>query len=171
MFLLGMALLFFAVDAINSFFNSRPDAGYLYPSQNWLRLISGTTFGLAIPLLLVPIFNQTIWTESIDEPSVGTFRQYFLMLAVALLLDLAILADIAWVRFIFAILTIGTIVFLLSMVYTVLWVIIFKKEYQFKKFNQLWIWFVAGFGTTFLQISIFDAIRFASTGTWAGFTL
>jgi uncharacterized membrane protein len=171
MILMGIALLFFALDGINSYLNFLPDVRPLYVSQNWLRLISGTMLGLSIPLLLVPIFNQTVWTHSVDEPSVGSFRQYFLLLGIALLLDFAILADIEWLRLIFSILTILTVVMLLSLVYSVLWIIILRREYRFERLRQLWFWLIAGFGTTLLQIGAMDAIRYALTGSWAGFTL
>jgi uncharacterized membrane protein len=171
MILLGVALIFFAIDGINSYLGFLPNSPQLYVSQNWLRLISGTMLGLAIPLLLVPIFNQTIWAQTLDEPDVSTFRHFFWMLGIALLLDLVILVDIQWLRFAFAILTILTVVMLLTMVYTVLWIIIFKRECRFECLRQLWFWLTAGFGTTLLQIAVMDIIRLAVTGTWSGFTL
>lgn len=167
MVLLGVALILFAIDGINSYLAFLPTSPQLYASQNWLRLITGTMLGLAIPLFLVPIFNQTVWRESTAEPIVHTFRHFFLMLGIALAIDLVILADVQWLRFAFAILTIFTVVTLLTMVYTTLWIIILKKEYRFEHLRELWFWLVSGFGTALAQIAAMDAIRLAVTGTWA----
>lgn len=171
LYLLGAALLIFAIDGINSYLGFSANSFHLYAPQNWLRLVSGTMLGLAIPLLLVPIFNLTVWSQSIPEPAVSTFKHFFLMLGITLALDLIILADIPWIRFAFAILTILTVVMLLTIVYTVLWIIITRRENRFDNLRQLWFWFTAGFGTTLLQISTLDIIRLALTGTWAGFTI
>lgn len=171
LWLLGASLLLFAIDGINSYLGFVSSAPHLYAPQNWLRLVTGTTLGLAIPLVLMPIFNQTVWANSLPEPIVSSFRKFFLMLAIGLGLDLLVLANIGWIRFVFAILTIFTVAFLLTVVYTVLWIIITKREYRSISLKQLWFWLVAGFGTTLLQVSALDAIRLVLTGTWAGFSL
>lgn len=167
MWLLGGALILFTIDGINSYLGFLPSSPRLYASQNWLRLVTGTMLGLAIPLFLVPIFNQTVWRQSIDEPIVHTFQHFFFMLGIALLIDLAILADVQWLRLVFAILTIFTVMALLTMVYATLWIIIFKREYRFERLRDVWFWLVSGFGTALAQIAAMDAIRYAVTGTWA----
>jgi uncharacterized membrane protein len=58
---LGAFLLLFAVDGINSYLHFFPGAPGLYPSQNWLRLASGTGVGLGIAAVLMPVAIQMVW--------------------------------------------------------------------------------------------------------------
>jgi hypothetical protein len=56
------------------------------------------------------------------------------------------------------------------MVYTMVWVMLIKKENAFQGLSKLWLPLTAGFGTAVLQIFLFDIIRLTLTGTWAGFS-
>jgi hypothetical protein len=58
---------------------------------------------------------------------------------------------------------------LLTLLYTVIWILIFRKENEFSNWRDLGWWTAAGSVTAGLQIALLDAIRFLLTGTWSGF--
>ncbi len=166
---IGISLLLFVVDGVNSFLAFDPIGFRFYTPQNGLRLFTGATLGLAIPLFLVPVFNLAAWKDTLAEPSVRTFRKYFLMLAAALLLASAVLVDAAWLRFVFAILSVLTVVAILVIVYAALWMILIRREANLISARQLWPWLTAGLGSALIQIALMDLLRYGLTGTWQGF--
>ena len=68
-----------------------------------------------------------------------------------------------------ALLSSGTILLILSLIYTIIWGYLIKKENQFHSWKQMAFLLLAGFTTALLQIAAMDAVRYALTGTWAGF--
>jgi hypothetical protein len=60
---------------------------------------------------------------------------------------------------------------LLTLVYTLLWVMIFKKENSFQNWRECVVYIGIGLVTTVIQIGLFDWIRWSLTGSWAGFQI
>ena len=60
---------------------------------------------------------------------------------------------------------------ILTMVYTMVWVIVLRWENKFLTLYQLILPLVGGFGLALLQIVLLDVARYALTGTWDGFHL
>ena len=63
------------------------------------------------------------------------------------------------------------VLMLLTLVYGMLWMIVFRSENKVVSARQLLVPLVAGFGMALLQIAILDLLRFAITGSWDGFHL
>jgi hypothetical protein len=168
--LLGFLLLF-AVDGINSTLRFFPGMSGLYDPQNWLRLITGSGMGIAIAAMLVPVFYSAVWSDPQTSSTLSTWRSFLPLVGITGLLDLLVLSQLSLVLLPLAILSSLTVVLILTLVYTVLWLLIWKKDGQCKGFQQLFPWLLIGFATAVLQIILMDALRFSITGTWAGFTL
>ncbi|GIW06160.1 MAG: hypothetical protein KatS3mg060_0965 [Dehalococcoidia bacterium] len=86
---MALALLFIAImgfDGVNAlFFDLR--LPHAYPPQNWLRLVTGALCGLGIALLILPIFNFSVWRNGEYRAIVGLRG-----LAVLLLVEAAFVA-------------------------------------------------------------------------------
>jgi hypothetical protein len=65
---------------------------------------------------------------------------------------------------------VGVIV-LLTMVYTMLWLMVFKLESRYNRIEQLVLPLVGGFAVGMVQIGMLDLVRYFFTGTWEGFHL
>ena len=61
------------------------------------------------------------------------------------------------------------LVILLTALYTVIWVLIMKRENSFERWSELTWWILGGFTSAIVQIALVDLIRFLVTGTWSGF--
>jgi hypothetical protein len=70
-----------------------------------------------------------------------------------------------------AIISVLGVVLLLTMVYTIVWVMITGQENKYTKIRQLWLPILAGFTITMIQTFGIDMLRFWLTGTWGGFPL
>lgn len=169
--LLGLLLLAFAVDGVNSYLHFFPGAPALYEPANWLRLVTGTGMGLALSAVLLPVFHQTMWRDWNSIPALGSLRQAGSLLLLAVILIFAVLWENPLVLYPLALLSAAGVVVLLTMVYSMVLVMLFKVENRFQQWGQLWLPIMGGLAITLVQVGIIDWGRFLLTHTWAGFPL
>ena len=168
---LGIFFLAFAVDGVNSYLNLFTGNILLYTSQNWLRLVTGTLLGTGMGVMLAAAFQQAVWKDYDPRPSLANFRQLGFLLAAGAVIDLAVLSNNPLLLYPLAVLAAATVLVILTLAYTMLWSLISKRENTFRTWQGMWVALSAGFTTALMQIVVIDALRFALTGTWAGFTL
>jgi uncharacterized membrane protein len=168
---LGAFLIAFGLDGVNSYMHFFPVSPRLYGPENWLRLLTGTGLGLGIAAILIPVVNQTLWRNSDPQPVLQSWRQFLPLLGLAALIDLAILSGVWQLLYPLAILSAIGILAVLTLVYTLVWVMVTRQENHFSGWRQLWMPLMAGFLTAMIQIGVLDAARYWFTGTWEGFNL
>ncbi len=172
---IGVVLILFVVafgiDGVNSFAHLIPGIPFVYQSQNGLRLITGTGMGLGIAAVLVPVFNQAVWIDYTDTPALGKWRDLAILLIVGVTVSLGIYTQNPLIIYPLAVLSGLGVMVILTLVYTIIWVLFSKTENRYHKIQQLWIPLTLGFLTALLQISVIDAGRFILTKTWAGLPL
>lgn len=166
---LAFFLLAFAIDGGNSYLHLFPNMPSLYQPQNWLRLVTGTGVGLGIAAVLVPVFNQVVWSNLDNRPSLQGWSELFPLLGLAAIMDLAVLSNNPLLLYPLALFSAFGIILILTMVYTVVWLMITKQENRINKYQELPIPIMAGLSTAMAQLILLDVARFWLTGTWAGF--
>ncbi len=169
LFLFGVFALSWVVDGVNSFGMLVPFMPSLYATQNWTRLVTGTGMGLAISVILMPSFIQTMFTRWEDASMFGDWRHVAVLVFGAALLDVLILAEFPWVLYALSALSAVGVMALLTMVYSMVVVMLYKKENTIEQVAQLVLPLTAGFILALLQIGAFDLVRYMMTGTWEGF--
>jgi len=173
--LMTLLILFYAVDGVNSYFylppflKLFPGMPHLYQPSNVLRLITGTGVGLVIAMVLYPAFWGSIVPSPDPRPAIKGLLIAFVMLGLGVLVDLLILTGSVYVLLPAALVSAGGVLLLLTMVYSLILIMIFKKENQFTRLSQITRYAIAGFMLAVTQIALFDMIRFIITGTWNGF--
>ncbi len=70
-----------------------------------------------------------------------------------------------------ALLSVLSLLTILILAYTLIWVLLLKRDNSFDSWKQLQPVLLLAMITTLVQIGLIDAGRFLLTGTWAGFTL
>ena len=167
--ILGVFALAFIIDGTNSYFHLFPGFSGIYDPRNWLRLITGTGLGLGIAAVLYPVVNQTLWFDWEDTPALGSWRQLGTLLILSALIVLAMLSNMPLLLYPLALVSAANVLLVLGLVYTVVWVLILKKENCFNTFKDIrWV-AIAGFTTALAQIALMDYGRLWLTGSWAGF--
>lgn len=175
---LGAPLLLFfiafGVDGSNSYlyllkqtsgaFENIPN---LYTPNNTLRLFTGSGMGIALASILFPAFNQTVWQTADNERALD-WRKLAALVGIIVLVDLLILTDISFVLYPVAILSALGVLALLTIVFTMAWLMIMRQENAFSRISELWMPFLAGTTLAFLMIAAIDLLRFKLTGTWGG---
>jgi uncharacterized membrane protein len=171
MAVLAAFVLLFGIDGANSFLHFFPGVTGLYEPQNWLRLITGTGVGLGIAAVLVPVVNGTLWQTYDARASLPGLMALVPLLALAGLLDLALLSGLPFLLYPLALLSGAGVFLILSMVYGMVWLMLTRRENTARTWQQVWTPWLAGFLTALVQVGAFDAARLWLTGTWGGFPL
>ena len=171
MILFGFFALAWVLDGTNSFLMLVPGAPNVYQTQNWTRLVTGTGMGLAVSIVLVPSFIQTMFSDWEEVSYLANWRQLTGLLMGAALLIFLVLLEIPWILYPLALLSAAGVLGLLIMVYSMVFVMVFKKENAYKRFSQLVDPLAAGYFVALLQIAVIDLLRYLWSGTWGGFNL
>jgi uncharacterized membrane protein len=164
-------VLAFAVDGGNSYLHFFPNIAGLYTPNNEMRLITGTGMGLALSWFVLPAFNQTVWQDWDERSSLADGRSLVTLLVLAVALDLLVWSENPVVLYPLALLSAFGVMALLTMAYTMVWVMLTRRENSFTRLCGLLPALTAGFLTALAQISLFDVLRFMLTHTWMGFNL
>lgn len=175
---LAIFFLAFGIDGSNSYLyllkqtyeGFLPQVPNIYIPNNTLRLLTGSGMGIAMASVLYPVVNQTLWREEDERPAL-TWKEFGILLGIILLVDLGILSDQPVILYPIAFLSVLGVLALLTMVFSMAWIIIMRQENVFETLKQLWLPATAGLTLTFLMISVIDLLRLSLTGTWGGFPL
>jgi len=143
----------------------------LYIPNNTLRLLTGSGMGLGIAAVLLPAFNQTIWSTEVERAALPNLKSFGLLAGIQLILDLLVLTQSPVVLYPLAIISVLGVLVLLTMVYCMVWVMIMGEENKFARLSQLWLPLLAGFTIAMIQTAGVDAVRFWLTGSWSGFPI
>lgn len=168
---LAAFMLIFTVDGVNSMLTSFFPISPLYPPSNLLRLSTGLLMGVVLANLLLPLWNQTLWKQSNPRPVLQSWRQLALLMVCELILGALVWLDIPILYYPIAILSTGTVIVILGMVYTLLWSIILNKENTLDKLKDGITFYLLGVICALLQIGLMDLIRMSMTGSWSGFQI
>jgi uncharacterized membrane protein len=163
---LVLFFLFFAVDGINSTLAVIPGLSLLYEPSNLLRLSSGFLMGITLANLVMALWNQTLWADSDPTPLLREWKQIGLLIAICAAAGALIIADIDFLYYPVAILSVAGIFMVLSMVYSLLWTIILKQENTLHLSRDGLRIFIMGITTAILQIGAIDLLRYSLSGTW-----
>lgn len=168
---LVLLVLFYALDGLNSLFTlySSLQSWSLYLPNNPLRLFTGLGMGLAISGLYYPLMGQTIWVDFSLERSLAGARDWLLWAGGGIVIGLLVLTGNPLILYPLTLLSTGGLLVLLTLLYTVIWILLSRRENSFSSWGDLGWWILAGFGTASLQIALIDAVRYFLTGTWSGF--
>ncbi len=173
---LAVFFLAFAVDGSNSYlalikntyagaFGNIPN---LYVTNNTTRVFTGSGMGIAMGSVLFPMYNQSVWRLPIEQPALG-WRKFGLLVGIVLLLDFAMLTQNAFVLYPIAFISSAGVVAMLTMVFSIVWIMVMQQDNAFEHVRQLWLPVVAGITLAFLLIVGIDLFRFNLTHTWQGF--
>ena len=167
----GVFVLAFAIDGSNSYLHFFPSVDGIYEPQNWSRLVTGMGMGLAMAAAVVPAFNQTIWKDWEDVSAFRSWKHMGLLIVIAAVLTLLVLTEAAWVIVPVAVISTLGVYGLLVMIYTIVTVMILKRDNTYTSLKDLLFPLICGAILALIQIGVFDLARYLWTGTWLGFNL
>ena len=169
----GLVVLFlvYALDGLNSLISQSPGWSNwsLYLPSNPLRLFTGLGMGLAISAFYYPLMGQTVWKDFSTERPLRRVSDWLFWMGGAILIGLLVLSRETMILYPLILLSTGGLLTLLTLLYSVIWILLLRRENSFGAWKELGWWILAGFGTAVLQIALTDGMRYLLTGTWSGF--
>ncbi len=163
--------LAFGIDGVNSYLHLIPGAPGAYEPHNWLRLLTGTGMGLAMAGVIYPAFQQTVWRDWQNLPAIRGLGDLAALIGLGLAVDAMVLTENPLLLFPLALLSAATVMGLLTLVYTMIWVMLLRRENLSLRLGELLLPLAGGFGLALLQVAGLDLVRYLLTGTWDGFHL
>jgi uncharacterized membrane protein len=168
--LMGVFFALWALDGFNSFttFNSRAEGIFGYAPQPWLRLLTGTLTGMSISIALVAAFNQTMWRDGVDEPSLRGWRDLSPLLALELAQAALIYLLQPWMLYPLAIYSALGVLSVFVLLGAMVWVMAWELDQRFTRWRELWL--PAAWGLVFAGLILggMIVVRLRFTGTIDG---
>jgi uncharacterized membrane protein len=115
-------------DGVNSYLTLFPGMPHLYEPQNWLRLTTGTLEGIALAGVVLPVFNQTMWANATDDQSLRDLRELGLIVLASVVVIGVVLAEPPVLLYPLAILSSGSVLWMLTLINSVLVTIFARRE-------------------------------------------
>ncbi len=166
LFIVAMGL-----DGVNSFLTLLPRLPHVYEPQNWLRLVTGTLDGVAMAVLIFPMFNQTLWRNWEDRPVIANMREVGVLVLLAAVVIALVLSDNAVILYPLALISVGGVVLLLTLINSMLFMLITRTENKARAAWDALLPLTGGLVGSFALILLIDVVRFVATGTWGGFAI
>jgi uncharacterized membrane protein len=167
--LFGLMALAFAADGANSYFQYLTGNGLLYQTTNPVRAFVGMGMGLVMAVALYPSFNQTVWRDYEDQPSIKTWKQLAGLLVLAVIVVLLLLSGNPLILYPLSLISAGGVVVMLSMLYSMILLSLTRKENFAEDYRDLAMPLLLGFIIALVQISLLDFGRLILFGSWGGF--
>jgi uncharacterized membrane protein len=185
-----MALILFAavwaLDGVNSTtsdgqfhtilqpFISRPDGvGLLgYAPQPWLRLLSGTLMGLSMSIILVPAFNQSLWSDGEETQALRSWREMGQLLAIGLAMAslIYIIEPLPYRGVLYAVALYSAlgVLAMFTLLGAMMFVLITRRDASLTGWRDAWVPLVWGIVFAAFVVTVMDGARLWLTGTIDG---
>ena len=115
--------------------------------------------GLVMATALATLFNITIWKDSENKAILRSPLQIGIYIILAAAMNLLVLSEILFLFRLAAFLAVFTALVIITLLYTVFWVILAKKENTFTALKDVWVFLAAGFTTAMIQITLLITLR------------
>ena len=177
--ILGLFVAAFGIDGANSYLTLLkqvnpgllPGLDPVYAPNNTLRLLTGSGMGLGIASMLFPAFNQSVWADYDPDRPALTWKRLPVLVLIQAGLCLLVLTESPLVLYPLAVISALGVWMLLTLVYTIVWIMLMGEDNSFTRPGQLWLALLAGFTLALIQTAAIDLVRLWMTGTWGAFPL
>lgn len=168
--LLGLICVGYAIDGVNSYLHLLPGELGVYEPSNFLRLTWGVLFGIVLASFIYPAFNQSVWREPVYQPALRSLSDLFILISAGVIVVALVMFENPLFLYPLALLSSGMVLIVLTIVYTMMLMMIFKRENRADTLWDVGMVMFAGLTLAVVQIGIFDFIRYSIFGTWDGFS-
>lgn len=156
---LFLFIAFWAVDGLNSYLPLFIGSYFLYPPNNLLRLASGLLQGLALMVIVRPIFASTLWAEISEERVVRNWRELALLLAVVAAVGSAAQSGLPWLYYPLALLSGAGVLLVLSLVNTLIVCVLLRREGMAATWLQAVPLWLSGLAAALGEVELVNAAR------------
>ncbi len=159
LFVLVLFIGFWAFDGLNSYATFFPGAPNLYQPQNWLRLTTGMLNGLALIIIVFPIFTYTLWRDTTRDSVIKNVWEILAVLPVVALLIWIVQAEISVLLYPLAILSSLGVLIMLVLLNSMVATVVLGREGLARTWAQASIPLTIGTGMALLQVTAMALLR------------
>ena len=153
------------VDGLNSYLSLLGNMPTLYTPRNWLRAATGSLNGLALSMIVWPIFNLTLWAS---PHAVRPLKNAWELLGVVAVDAGAIAvaqAQPAPLLYPLALISTGGVLWMLTLVNTMILLILFRKDSQAERWHDAVLPLLSGLVATLFELTAMGTFRYLITGS------
>ena len=154
-----------AVDGLNSYLSLFEHMPTLYTPQNWLRAATGSLNGIALSLIVFPVFSFTLWKHPQPVRPLKNVWELLPMLAVDAVAIWILQSEPSWLLYPMALLSAGGVLWMLTLVNTMILLIVFRRDSQAETWRSAMLPLLGGLVATLLELTAMGVLRFTLTGT------
>ena len=154
-------IVLWGVDGLNSFLSLFPNAPHFYEPHNLLRLITGILQGLALSIIVYPIFNFVLWKETDNERVIRNWRELGYLLIPAALLVWIVQTQASFLLHPVAVLSVLGVLAMLMIVNTMIVLIVTRRESKAESWRDAFLPLLLGFLATFLELGALGLLHLA----------
>ena len=154
-------IVLWGVDGLNSFLSLFPNAPHLYEPHNLLRLITGILQGLALSIIVYPVFNFVLWKETDSARVIRNWRELGYLLIPAALLVWIVQTQASFLLHPVAVLSVLGVLAMLMIVNTMIVLIVTRRESKAESWRDAFLPLLLGFLATFLELGALGLLHLA----------
>ncbi len=160
-----------ALDGFNSYttmLTGRPEGLLGYAPQPWLRLLSGVLMGMGMSVILVPAFNQIMWSDGEAAAPLRSWSELVFLIVVELALAGGIYLLEPTLLYPVVLYSVAGVVAMFVCLGAMLFVMAIGRDSALTRWREAWLPLVWGLVFALLIIGVMNFMRMLITGTIEG---
>lgn len=153
------------IDGVNSYLSLWGTLPTLYTPQNWLRAITGSLNGMALSMIVWPVFNMTLWKKPQTSQPLKNGWELLGMLVLDTLFIAILLTLADWLLYPVSLLSAAGVLWMLALVNTMILLILFRQDSRAETWRDAIIPLLSGLTAALLELTAIGALRYLLTGT------
>ena len=154
-------IVLWGIDGLNSFLDLLPNFPSLYEPHNLLRLITGILQGLALSIIVYPLFSFLLWKEADAAGAIRNWRELGYLLLPAALLTWIVQTQAGFLLYPVATLSILGELAMLTLVNTMVILIVTRRESKAASWRDALLPLLLGLLAAFFEIGAMGLLHFA----------
>jgi uncharacterized membrane protein len=162
---MALFIITMGVDGLNSYLSLFARAPTLYVPHNWLRAATGSLNGIALSVIVLPVFNFTLWRRPLPIRPLANGWELVVIVLVAAVSVAALQSEPSWLLYPMALISAGGVLWMLTLVNTMILLIVFRRENQAQTWQEAAQPLLSGLTATLLELTVMGMLRYVLTGT------
>jgi uncharacterized membrane protein len=156
---LGLFVAFWAIDGLNSYWQFVTGRVLLYVPNNGLRLATGLGQGLALSMVVLPLFNAALWQGADPRYPVATLKELSGMVLQLAVLAVLLLTAAGVLLYPILLLDLLSVSLLLGIVNTMIVILVLRRENRAQNWRQVLFPLSLGLALAIGEVSAIAVLR------------
>lgn len=153
------------IDGLNSYLTLWDNLPTLYRPQNWLRAVTGSLNGMALVMIVWPVFNTTLWKQADMQRPLKNVWELLGMLALDAVMIAVLLIDADQLLYPVALITTAGVLWMLTLVNTMIVLLLFGRDGRAERLSDVLLPLLAGLVVALAELTLMGTLRYLATGT------